>query len=108
MPQHLVLLLEQPEPAAQRHDIIRTAIRRARRQTIRDVRLLHPPAQRVQRDPGVRRELLERRIRTGAAVTASRLNSDGNFLAMIDTLPVGNAHDNVNQTRADPSGRPLG
>ena len=47
MQQHLVLLFEQPQPAPQRDDIIRTTFRLLCRQTIGDIRHIHLPAQRV-------------------------------------------------------------
>ena len=53
-----------PEPTPKRDHIARTSIRRTCRQTIRDIRLLHPSAQRAHRDLKIRRGLLERRIRT--------------------------------------------
>jgi hypothetical protein len=76
-----------------RDHIIRTPILRPCRQTIRDIRLLHPQEQRVDRNLENRREPLENLIRTAATVTMSRLNSVGDLLAMIDLLPAGNAHD---------------
>lgn len=102
--QDLVLYLEPAAGPAQLHDLGLLARGQAVFDTVIGVGLAHPATHRLGRDVEVGRDLVDRQVT--ATVTASRLNSGGNFLGAKTSSCKGPRPSQEMSTRAAASPRP--